>query len=134
MATHPKARLGLAGRQALVWMIERGSSIRSATRTFNVSPATAHKWWPLRSHGISPRHRSRREEVRRYDGPAPGSPVSTPNFSSPGHAVTGDRFSSAAKKHERPGYEFCHSIVGGHTRLAYSACAGCFDRGRSSTC
>ena len=183
MATHPKARLGLAGRQELVLSIQRGSSIRSAARTFNVSPATAHKWWhrqlagegladrssrPHRSprmlcaaaqericevrrhtgwgprliagvvgrphssvhrtlarHGISRRARPRREEVRRYEWPCPGDLLHMDTkryarFSSPGHAVTGDRLSSGAKKRERVGYEFAHSIVDDHTRLAYS--------------
>ena len=45
MNTHPRARLGLAGRHALVATIRAGSSIRAAARAFNVSPATAHKWW-----------------------------------------------------------------------------------------
>lgn len=45
MNTHPKARLGLAGRHAMVCEIERGLKLRAAARTFNVSPATAHKWW-----------------------------------------------------------------------------------------
>lgn len=45
MKTHPKARLGLAGRHALVAMIARGVSMRAAARACNVSPATAHKWW-----------------------------------------------------------------------------------------
>jgi transposase InsO family protein len=45
MNSHLRARLGFAGRQALVESILRGSSIRAAARTFNVSPATAHKWW-----------------------------------------------------------------------------------------
>ncbi|SRR5581483_1611978 len=45
MNTHRRARLGLAGREALVATIERGASIRAAARLFNVSPATAHKWW-----------------------------------------------------------------------------------------
>jgi transposase InsO family protein len=41
----PRARLGLAGRHALVRSIAAGSSIRRAAWAFNVSPATAHKWW-----------------------------------------------------------------------------------------
>jgi transposase len=45
MKTHPKARLGLAGRHALVATIDAGASVRAAARVFNVSPATAHKWW-----------------------------------------------------------------------------------------
>jgi transposase InsO family protein len=183
MRTHPKARLGLAGRQALVSMIERGSSIRAAARAFNVSPATAHKWWhrhlageglrerssrphrfprmldlvdqericevrrhtgwgprliagavklphstvhrTLARHGISRRPRPKREEVRRYEWPCPGDLLHMDTkryarFSRPGHAVTGNRFTSGAEKRERVGYEFCHSIVDDHTRLAYS--------------
>lgn len=45
MNAHLRARLGFAGREALVRAIERGASIRAAARAFNVSPATAHKWW-----------------------------------------------------------------------------------------
>lgn len=183
MATHPKARLGLAGRQALVLSIQRGNSIRQAARTFNVSAATAHKWWhrhlcgegledrssrphrqprllddaaqkricevrrhtgwgprliagvlgrphstvhrTLARHGISRRPRPKREEVRRYEWPCPGDLLHMDTkryarFSRPGHAVTGNRFTSRAEKLERPGYEFCHSIVDDHTRLAYS--------------
>lgn len=41
-------------------------------------------------------------------------------FSRPGHAVTGNRFTSRAEKLERVGYEFAHSIVDDHSRLAYS--------------
>jgi hypothetical protein len=35
MKTHPKARLGLAGRHALVAMIGGGQSMRAAARAFN---------------------------------------------------------------------------------------------------
>jgi transposase InsO family protein len=45
MKSHPKARLGLAGRHDLVATIGAGESIRGAARAFKVSPATAHKWW-----------------------------------------------------------------------------------------
>jgi transposase InsO family protein/transposase-like protein len=45
MNSHIKARLGFAGREELVAKIARGASIRAAARAFNVSPATAHKWW-----------------------------------------------------------------------------------------
>ena len=41
----PRAKLGPAARHELCRLIERGASIREAARTFNVSPATAHKWW-----------------------------------------------------------------------------------------
>jgi len=45
MFLHANAKLGLAARVALVQAIEGGSSIRSAALRFNVSPATAHRWW-----------------------------------------------------------------------------------------
>jgi transposase len=48
MYLHANAKLGLAGRLALVQTIEGGSSIRAAAERFSVSPATAHRWWRRR--------------------------------------------------------------------------------------
>jgi len=45
MSFHRNAKLGLGGRFALVGAIEGGLSIRGAAARFNVSPATAHRWW-----------------------------------------------------------------------------------------
>jgi transposase InsO family protein len=45
MYLHANAKLGLAARFALVQAVEGGCSIRAAARRFNVSPATAHRWW-----------------------------------------------------------------------------------------
>jgi transposase InsO family protein len=45
MLLHANAKLGLAGRYALVQAIEGGLSLRAAAAAFNVSPATAHRWW-----------------------------------------------------------------------------------------
>jgi transposase InsO family protein len=45
MRFHRNAKLGLAGRRELVLTIAGGSSIRAAATTFNVSTATAHRWW-----------------------------------------------------------------------------------------
>jgi transposase InsO family protein len=45
MSFHRNAKLGLGGRCALVGAIEGGLSIRAAAARFNVSPATAHRWW-----------------------------------------------------------------------------------------
>jgi transposase InsO family protein len=45
MSLHRNAKLGLGGRCALVGVIEGGLSIRAAASRFNVSPATAHRWW-----------------------------------------------------------------------------------------
>jgi hypothetical protein len=44
MRVHRNAKLGLAGRFALVQEVERGSSMRDAARRHGVSPATARVW------------------------------------------------------------------------------------------
>ena len=45
MRFHRNAKLGRAGRRELVLAIASGRSIRQAATTFNVSPATAYRWW-----------------------------------------------------------------------------------------
>jgi transposase-like protein len=45
MKLHRNAKLGLAGRYALVHAIEEGMSLKAAAAAFSVSPATAHRWW-----------------------------------------------------------------------------------------
>ena len=45
MYLHANAKLGLAGRLALVRAIEQGLSLRAAAAAFGVSPATSHRWW-----------------------------------------------------------------------------------------
>src|SRR5579862_5620553 len=45
MSFHRNAKLGLAGRYALVSAIAAGMSLKAAAAAFNVSPATAHRWW-----------------------------------------------------------------------------------------
>src|SRR5258708_39564820 len=45
MLLHANAKLGLAGRLALVRAVEEGLSLKAAAAAFNVSPATAHRWW-----------------------------------------------------------------------------------------
>ena len=45
MLVHANAKLGLAGRRALVRAIEDGLTMRAAAAAFSVSPATAHRWW-----------------------------------------------------------------------------------------
>lgn len=191
MGLHRNARLGLAGRRALVADVESGLSCREAARRRGVSPTTACKWWrryrdaPLeqrrslvcledrssRPHrmprlldavarericsarrrsgwgprllagetgyphatvwrtlnraGISRPPRQPREQPRLYEWPCPGDLLHIDSkrfvrFSRPGHAVTGDRSSSAASKRERVGFEWVHSLVDDHSRLAYS--------------
>jgi transposase InsO family protein len=57
MLLHANAKLGLAGRLALVRAVEEGSTLREAAAAFSVSPATAHRWWR--------RWRDSSEEARR---------------------------------------------------------------------
>jgi len=45
MYLHANAKLGLAGRLALVRAVEEGLSLKAAAVAFSVSPATAHRWW-----------------------------------------------------------------------------------------
>jgi transposase InsO family protein len=45
MVLHANAKLGLAGRFALVRAIEEGMTLKAAAAAFSVSPATAHRWW-----------------------------------------------------------------------------------------
>src|SRR5213083_690373 len=45
MLLHANAKLGLAGRLALVRAVEDGLSLKAAAAAFSVSPATAHRWW-----------------------------------------------------------------------------------------
>jgi transposase InsO family protein len=45
MYLHANAKLGLAGRLALVRAVENGLSLKGAAVAFSVSPATAHRWW-----------------------------------------------------------------------------------------
>src|SRR5436190_23966166 len=45
MSNHRNAKLGLAGRYALVCAIEDGLTLKAAAAAFSVSPATAHRWW-----------------------------------------------------------------------------------------
>jgi transposase InsO family protein len=45
MSFHRNAKLGLAGRYALVQAVAGGTSLKQAAAAFSVSPATAHRWW-----------------------------------------------------------------------------------------
>jgi transposase InsO family protein len=45
MRVHANAKLGPAGRLALVDVVGEGVSLRAAASAFGVSVATAHRWW-----------------------------------------------------------------------------------------
>ena len=85
--------------------------------------STVHR--ALRRRGLSRLPRAAREAVRCFEWPCPGDLLQMDvkqfaRFSVPGHAVTGDRSRPGAKKRERVGYEFAHSIVDDHSRLAFT--------------
>jgi transposase len=44
MYLHANAKLGLAGRFALIRVIEEGMLLKAAAAAFSVSPATANRW------------------------------------------------------------------------------------------
>jgi transposase InsO family protein len=82
-------------------------------------------WKVLRRHGLSRPPRAPREQVCRYEWPCPGDLLHVDTkrfarFATPGHAVTGDRHRTGAEKRQRVGYEWVHSLVDDHSRLAYS--------------
>jgi transposase len=79
----------------------------------------------LRRRGVSRRPPAPREAVLRFEWPCPGDLLQIDTkrlarFSTPGHAVTGDRRRTGAEKRQRVGWEFCHSIIDDHSRLAYT--------------
>jgi transposase InsO family protein len=79
----------------------------------------------LQRRGLSRQPPAPREAVRRFEWPCPGALIQNDTkrfarFSSPGHAVTGDRFRTGAEKRERVGYEIAHSAIDDHSRLAYT--------------
>ena len=89
----------------------------------------------LKRHGLSRPPRVAREPERRYEWPCPGDLLHMDvtryaRFERPGHAVTGDRRSTAAEKRAKLGYDYAHAIVDDHSRLSY---AELLDDERAST-
>jgi transposase InsO family protein len=79
----------------------------------------------LQRHGRSRMPKAPREQVVRFEWPCPGDLLQMDTkrfvrFTRPGHRVTGDRHSTGAEKREKVGWEFCHSIIDDHSRIAYS--------------
>jgi transposase InsO family protein len=89
----------------------------------------------LARRGCSRAPKAPKEAVRRFEWPCPGDLLQMDTkrlarFSRPGHKVTGDRSTTGADKRERVGWEFCHSVLDDHSRLAYTEI--CLDE-RAST-
>jgi hypothetical protein len=74
MYLHANAKLGLAGRLALVRAIEDGLSLKAPAAAYSVSPAAAHRWWHRWLEGgrlpqslLDPSSQPRRSPRRRGD-------------------------------------------------------------------
>jgi transposase InsO family protein len=85
--------------------------------------STVHR--TLARHGISRPPRPPRERSVRYEWPCPGNLLHVDTkrygrFERPGHRVTGVRDKTGAERRAGWGWEFAHSIVDDHSRLAYS--------------
>jgi transposase InsO family protein len=79
----------------------------------------------LLRRGLSRRPPAPRETVRRFEWPCPGDLLQMDTkrlgrFTRPGHALTGVRDRTGAEKRMRVGWEFCHSMIDDHSRLAYT--------------
>jgi transposase InsO family protein len=59
MQLHANAKLGPAGRVALVELIDEGMTFRAAAAALSVSPATAHRWWRRRRISAAEHNRAR---------------------------------------------------------------------------
>jgi transposase InsO family protein len=100
-----------------------GHGPRLIAGRLGVAHSTVHAI--LRRHGLSRIAKTPREQVVRYEWPCPGDLLQMDTkrfarFASPGHRVTGDRSRSGAEKRARVGWEFSHSIIDDHSRIAYS--------------
>jgi transposase InsO family protein len=79
----------------------------------------------LARRGLSRMPAAEREQVRRFEWPCPGDLLQMDTkrlarFSRPGHKVTANRSTTGAEKRQRVGYDFCHSVIDDHTRIAYT--------------
>ena len=79
----------------------------------------------LARHGLSRLARPARAAANRYEWPCPGDLLHMDTkryarFLRPGHAVTGNRTKSGAEKRAGWGYEYAHTIVDDHSRVAYT--------------
>jgi transposase InsO family protein len=81
-------------------------------------------WKVLHRHGLSQRRRAGRETYRRYEWSRPGALLHVDvarlaRFDRPGHAVTGDRTTTGARKRAAVGYVYLHCVIDDHSRYAY---------------
>jgi transposase InsO family protein len=114
-----------AAEQALICAVRSRTGWGPRLIAGETGHAHATVWRTLRRAGLSRPPRAPREQPRRYEWPCPGDLLHIDSkrfgrFTRPGHAVTGRRDRTGAEKRLRVGWEFVHSIVDDHSRLAYS--------------
>src|SRR5439155_7802105 len=98
MALHRNARLGLAGRRALVADVESGCSCRQAARRRGVSPTTACKWWSRWREATDEQRRSLRCLEDRSSRPYRTGPVAGRGASADLHGEASKRLGAAADR------------------------------------
>ena len=116
MNLHANAKLGLAGRYALVRAIEEGLSLLAGI----VRRARSTIWKVLRRHCLSRLPRLPQPARRRCEWSRPGALLHIDvkrlgRFDRPGHRVTGNRRSRS----RRVGYDYLHCVVDDNSRYAY---------------
>lgn len=79
----------------------------------------------LKRHGRSRQPRAPREAFRRYEWPCPGDLLHMDikryrRFRRPGHPFIADERQSSQEINTRLGYDYCHTIIDDHSRLAYA--------------
>jgi hypothetical protein len=100
-----------------------GHGPRLIAGRLGVAHSTVHAI--LRRHGLSRIPKAAREAVVRFEWPCPGDLLQMDTkrlarFTRPGHRMTGIRDRTGAEKRARVGWEWVHSIIDDHSRIAYS--------------
>jgi transposase InsO family protein len=118
----PRRTDALVEGRILVARRRTGWGPRLIAGALGMSHATVSK--VLVRFGVSRPPKVARDEPRRYEWPCPGDLLHMDTkryarFSRPGHAVTGVRDKTHAEKKAGTGYEYAHSVVDDHSRLAY---------------
>jgi transposase InsO family protein len=110
-------------RQVCAERQRSGHGPRLIAGRLGVAHSTVHAI--LRRHGLSRIPKAPREAVVRFEWPCPGDLLQMDTkrfgrFTRPGHRVTGKRDRTGTEKRARVGWEYCHSVIDDHSRIAYS--------------
>jgi transposase InsO family protein len=122
---HHSPRLLCRAEQVRICAVRRRTGWGPRLIAGETGHAHATVWRTLHRAGLSRPPRPPRDQPRRYEWPCPGDLLHIDTkrfarFARPGHAVTGIRYRTNTEKRMRVGYEWVHSLVDDHSRLAYS--------------